>query len=87
MAAVMKQAATMDEENINKETEKLVQLIRENEGLRELLQISRRYGSLNSTCESEEDTRIENPGLNYLSAVEEQPPLPHAQSLQPEFAE
>uniref|UniRef100_A0A1L8E5U5 Putative myosin class ii heavy chain n=1 Tax=Nyssomyia neivai TaxID=330878 RepID=A0A1L8E5U5_9DIPT len=47
MAAVMQKAAAMDEELVHKETEGLVRLVRENEGLRELLQISRQFGSLN----------------------------------------
>ncbi|XP_055687577.1 FGFR1 oncogene partner 2 homolog [Lutzomyia longipalpis] len=47
MAAVMQKAASMDEELIHKETEGLVRLVRENEGLRELLQISRQFGSVN----------------------------------------
>lgn len=68
MMAVMRKATMMDEQNINQESEKLVQLIKENEGLRELLQISRQYGSLNTNSNSateEEDqqdiTQIENP--------------------------
>ena len=60
LMAVMRRAATMDEENINSETERLVQLIKENEGLRELLQISRQYGSLNSSSSEDGDvTQIE----------------------------
>uniref|UniRef100_A0A6B2EC92 Myosin class ii heavy chain n=1 Tax=Phlebotomus kandelakii TaxID=1109342 RepID=A0A6B2EC92_9DIPT len=47
MAAVMQRAASMDEEQIHQETEGLIRLVRENEGLRELLQISRQFGSLN----------------------------------------
>lgn len=53
----------MDEENTNKESERLVQLIKENEGLRELLQISRQYGSLNTSGTDDGDheiTQIEN---------------------------
>lgn len=63
MMAVMRKAASLDEENINKESEKLVSLLRENEGLRELLQISRHYGSLNSSSTDDGDqdvTQIEN---------------------------
>lgn len=63
MMAVMRKASSMDEENINKESERLIQLIRENEGLRELLQISRQYGSLNSSGTDDADheiTQIEN---------------------------
>lgn len=68
MMAVMRKATTLDEDNVNKESAKLVQLVKENESLRELLQISREYGSLNSsrgTDETDEDgandiTQIEN---------------------------
>lgn len=64
LMAVMRKASTMDEENINKESEKLVQLIKENEGLRELLEISRQYGSLNRSGTHDDDdhdiTQIEN---------------------------
>ncbi|GAB0090364.1 FGFR1 oncogene partner 2 homolog [Sergentomyia squamirostris] len=47
MAAVMQKAASMDEEQMHRETEGLIRLVRENEGLRELLQISQHFGSLN----------------------------------------
>ncbi|XP_055700651.1 FGFR1 oncogene partner 2 homolog [Phlebotomus papatasi] len=47
MAAVMQRAASMDEDQIHRETEGLIRLVRENEGLRELLQISRQFGSIN----------------------------------------
>lgn len=63
MMAVMRKASSMDEESINKESERLVQLIKENEGLRELLQISRQYGSLNTSGTDDGDheiTQIEN---------------------------
>lgn len=62
LMAVMRKAASMDSDNINQESEKLVQLIKENEGLRQLLQISRQYGSLNSSgTEDDQDvTQIEN---------------------------
>lgn len=59
--AVMRKASTIDSDNINQESEKLIQLIKENEGLRELLQISRHYGSLNTSGEDEQEiTQIEN---------------------------
>lgn len=60
--AVMRKASTIDEENIHKESEQMVQLMKENEGLRELLQISRQYGgSLNSSgTDDGEVTQIEN---------------------------
>lgn len=60
LMAVMRKAASMDADNINQESEKLVQLIKENEGLRELLQISRQYGSSGGAEEAEEVTQIEN---------------------------
>lgn len=59
----MRKASSMDEENINKESERLVQLVKENECLRELLQISRQYGSLNTSGTEDADheiTQIEN---------------------------
>jgi SIKE family len=45
MAAVMQRAITIDEEKANKENEILSRLITENKGLRELLEISQKYGS------------------------------------------
>lgn len=53
----------MDEGNMDHQDEKLVQLVKENEGLREMLQISRQYGSLNSSGTDDGDhevTQIEN---------------------------
>ncbi|XP_058067385.1 FGFR1 oncogene partner 2 homolog [Anopheles bellator] len=45
MAAVMQRASQLDEEKLNHEQELLSRLITENKGLRELLEISRKYGS------------------------------------------
>lgn len=45
MAAVMQRASQIDEEKFNQEQEFLSKLITENKGLRELLEISRKYGS------------------------------------------
>lgn len=45
MAAVMQRASEIDEEKINQEQEFLSKLITENKGLRELLEISQKYGS------------------------------------------
>lgn len=54
MAAVMKQAIEEDEANCAKEQEKLIQLLTENKGLRELLGISQSSGSLLCPLRSEE---------------------------------
>lgn len=45
MAAVMQRASQIDEEKFNEEQEYLSKLITENKGLRELLEISKKYGS------------------------------------------
>ncbi|EAT45158.1 AAEL003544-PA [Aedes aegypti] len=45
MAAVMQRASQLDEEKFNQEQEFLSKLITENKGLRELLEISHKYGS------------------------------------------
>lgn len=45
MAAVMQRASKLDEEKLNQEQEYLSKLITENKGLRELLEISHKYGS------------------------------------------
>uniref|UniRef100_A0A182P1G9 FGFR1 oncogene partner 2 homolog n=1 Tax=Anopheles epiroticus TaxID=199890 RepID=A0A182P1G9_9DIPT len=45
MAAVMQRVSQMDEEKINQEQEVLSKLMTENKGLRELLEISHKYGS------------------------------------------
>ncbi|XP_050095479.1 FGFR1 oncogene partner 2 homolog [Anopheles aquasalis] len=45
MAAVMQRASQLDEEKLNHEQEVLSRLVTENKGLRELLEISRKYGS------------------------------------------
>uniref|UniRef100_A0A182WD47 FGFR1 oncogene partner 2 homolog n=1 Tax=Anopheles minimus TaxID=112268 RepID=A0A182WD47_9DIPT len=45
MAAVMQRVSQMDEEKVNQEQEVLSKLMTENKGLRELLEISRKYGS------------------------------------------
>ncbi|XP_023179118.2 FGFR1 oncogene partner 2 homolog [Drosophila hydei] len=45
MAAVMHRAATADDENVQRELQTISQLRMENETLRELLQISKQYGS------------------------------------------
>ena len=45
MAAVMQRVSQIDEEKVNQEQEVLSKLVTENKGLRELLEISRKYGS------------------------------------------
>ncbi|XP_065091945.1 FGFR1 oncogene partner 2 homolog [Ochlerotatus camptorhynchus] len=45
MAAVMQRASQLDEEQFNQEQEFLSKLMTENKGLRELLEISHKYGS------------------------------------------
>uniref|UniRef100_A0AAG5DJT5 FGFR1 oncogene partner 2 homolog n=1 Tax=Anopheles atroparvus TaxID=41427 RepID=A0AAG5DJT5_ANOAO len=45
MAAVMQRVSQLDEEKLNHEQEVLSKLVTENKGLRELLEISRKYGS------------------------------------------
>lgn len=49
MIAIMQKAASLDdsdfEQNIKKDRENISRLIVENKGLRELLQISKKYGS------------------------------------------
>lgn len=59
MAAVMRQACQMDEEKVNKEYEYLNQLITENRGLRELLEISRKHGSNQRLVGEEKGTQTE----------------------------
>lgn len=45
MAAVMQRVSQLDEEKLNQEQEVLSKLVTENKGLRELLEISHKYGS------------------------------------------
>lgn len=46
MATVMQQAAEMDDNHFNNDSQRLTQLLIENKGLRELLQISKENGSI-----------------------------------------
>lgn len=54
MAAVMQKAAYIDDQQINQENEYISKLTRENEGLRELLQISKQFGSFKDFPVSED---------------------------------
>lgn len=51
MAAVMRRASEMGQEEYNAKLEYLTQLVTENKGLRELLEISQRHGSGRLACE------------------------------------
>lgn len=65
MIAIMQKAATLDdsdfEQNLKKDREKISRLIVENQGLRELLQISQKYGTgtLNSNNNTTADGTAE----------------------------
>lgn len=56
MAAVMRTAAAIDEENELKEKEMYYSLKKENATLRELVNIANKYDSLNKETESENKT-------------------------------
>lgn len=56
MAAVMRAAATVDEESELKEREIYYSLMEENAALREIVNIANKYGSLNKETESESKT-------------------------------
>lgn len=59
MIAIMQKAASLDdsdfEQNIKKDREKISRLIVENRGLRELLQISKKYGSASQANNNESE--------------------------------
>uniref|UniRef100_A0A336LY14 CSON007719 protein n=1 Tax=Culicoides sonorensis TaxID=179676 RepID=A0A336LY14_CULSO len=63
MAAVMRKATEIDEEKINKEYEYLSQLITENKGLREMLEISHKFGD-NRLLGEDKATQTEESELN-----------------------
>lgn len=60
MIAVMQKAASMDdrdfEQNLKRDRENISRLIVENQGLRELLQISRKFGSATETAADATET-------------------------------
>lgn len=56
MAAIMKTAADLDEENKLKEKEAFYSLKEENAGLREIVNIANKYGSLNKESSVESKT-------------------------------
>lgn len=51
MAAVMRKASEIGEDKVNTELEYLSQLVTENKGLREMLEISRKHGAGRLACE------------------------------------
>lgn len=60
MIAIMQKAATLDdsdfEQNLKKDRENISQLIVENQGLRELLQISQKFGSATASNNNANET-------------------------------
>lgn len=66
MAAIMRAAASMDEENELKYKENYTKLKAENDVLRELLKISKQYGSINS--ESIKDIITDAPEVKKVAA-------------------
>ncbi|XP_055625967.1 FGFR1 oncogene partner 2 homolog isoform X2 [Toxorhynchites rutilus septentrionalis] len=72
MAAVMQRASQIDEEKFNQEQEFLSKLITENKGLRELLEISRKYGSSGQKIlVDEKSTQTDNPLSEELKIAED----------------
>lgn len=70
MAAVMQRASQIDEEKFNQEQEFLSKLITENKGLRELLEISKKYGSTGQKIMvDDKSTQTENHLLDGSSAT------------------
>lgn len=70
MAAVMQRASKIDEEKFNQEQEFLSKLMTENKGLRELLEISRKYGSNGQKIlVDEKSTQTDNNLLDGLIPV------------------
>lgn len=59
MVAVMNAAALIDEQNANRDVELITKLKTENQGLRELLEISCKYGSLNKLGKQMEDKTVQ----------------------------
>lgn len=59
MAAIMQKAANIDEENANRDNEYISKLATENQGLRELLQISKQFGSLRQNILTLEDKGVQ----------------------------
>ncbi|EGI57492.1 FGFR1 oncogene partner 2-like protein [Acromyrmex echinatior] len=64
MAAVMKTAAALDEENELKEKEAFHSLKEENATLREIVNIANKYGSLNKECSVESKTVQTDPPID-----------------------
>lgn len=59
MAAIMQKAAHIDEQNANRDNEYISKLATENQGLRELLQISKQFGSYKQDISSLEDKAVQ----------------------------
>lgn len=64
MAAVMKTAAALDEENELKEKEAFQSLKEENIVLREIINIANKYGSINKECSVENKTVQTDPSID-----------------------
>lgn len=64
MAAVMKTAAALDEENELKEKEAFQSLKEENAVLREIVNIANKYGSMNKECSVESKTIQTDPSID-----------------------
>ncbi|XP_032668278.1 FGFR1 oncogene partner 2 homolog [Odontomachus brunneus] len=64
MAAVMKTAAALDEENELKEKEAFQSLKEENIVLREIINIANKYGSINKECPVENKTVQTDPSID-----------------------
>lgn len=62
MAAIMQKASQTDEKQINAEYEKLSQLMIENQGLREMLEISKQFGSYNNNNQVNDDKSVQTAG-------------------------
>lgn len=59
MAAVMRKACELDEDKVNREYEYLSQLITENKGLREMLEISQKFGGAARLAGEEKATQTD----------------------------
>lgn len=67
MAAVMQKAASIDDDIINNEIELITKLKVENQGLREMLQISQQFGTQRIDCE---DKAVQTEINEFISKIE-----------------
>uniref|UniRef100_U5EVB1 Protein aael aael003544 aedes aegypti n=1 Tax=Corethrella appendiculata TaxID=1370023 RepID=U5EVB1_9DIPT len=71
MAAIMQKASVLDEDKINMEHEYLSRLITENKGLREMLEISQKFGSNKLITSDDKSTQTEVNEKQSVSTSEE----------------